>query len=102
MSEWSGLLQAAEQLANEVVSQEELPAVERSLSNLLDASTELYSRLTHAHTGPHDLHAYANIQIQLQLLNTHANLPKITYNLIFPVIYYWARRVLIFPKYLKS
>lgn len=54
-SDFSSLLHAAEQLATDVEGNEELPRVERSLGQVLEASQELYSRVTQ--TGAHDIQA---------------------------------------------
>lgn len=55
-ADFSSLLHAAEQLATDVEGNEELPRVERSLGQVLEASQELYSKVTQ--TGAHDIQAY--------------------------------------------
>lgn len=72
-SDFSTLLQAAEQLTTEIEGNEELPRVERSLSQVLEASQELYSRVTK--TGAHD------IQAHLLLGSKGINLPQISQKL---------------------
>ncbi|KAK7873073.1 hypothetical protein R5R35_000357 [Gryllus longicercus] len=55
-SDFNALLHAAEQLSAEVDGSRELPKVERSLRQVLEASTELWSRVTQ--TGAQDLQAH--------------------------------------------
>jgi hypothetical protein len=47
-SDFSELLHAAEQLSAEVEGSGDLPKVERTLRQVLEASTELWSRVTQA------------------------------------------------------
>lgn len=65
-ADFSSLLHAAEQLATDVEGNEELPRVERSLGQVLEASQELYSRVTQ--TGAHDIQAYGNFYLILPFL----------------------------------
>jgi len=55
-SDFSELLHAAEQLSAEVEGSGDLPKVERTLRQVLEASTELWSRVTQA--GAQDTQAY--------------------------------------------
>jgi hypothetical protein len=55
-SDFSELLHAAEQLSAEVEGSGDLPKVERTLRQVLEASTELWSRVTQ--TGAQDIQAY--------------------------------------------
>jgi hypothetical protein len=55
-SDFSELLHAAEQLSAEVEGSGDLPKVERTLRQVLEASTELWSRVTQ--TGAQDVQAY--------------------------------------------
>ncbi|XP_052747176.1 nuclear pore complex protein Nup93-1 [Bicyclus anynana] len=54
--DFSKLLQQAEQLTTEIEGNEELPRVERSLGQVLEASHELYSRVIQS--GPNHLQAH--------------------------------------------
>lgn len=54
-ADFSKLLQEAEQLTTEIEGNEELPRVERSLGQVLEASQELYSRVMQ--TGTNDVQA---------------------------------------------
>ncbi|XP_049773822.1 nuclear pore complex protein Nup93-like isoform X1 [Schistocerca cancellata] len=72
-SDFNDLLHAAEQLAAQVDGTGELPKVDRSLRQVLDASTELWSRV--AQNGAQD------IQAHLLLGSKGVNLPKITQKL---------------------
>lgn len=56
MSDFSELLQDAEKLTTNLEGTSELPKVERSLRQVLEASNELYSRV--AQTGAKDIQAY--------------------------------------------
>lgn len=56
MSDFSDLLFEAEKLSNEIEGGTELPKVDRSLRQVLEASNELYSRV--AQTGSKDIQAY--------------------------------------------
>lgn len=53
--DFSKLLQQAEQLTTEIEGNEELPRVERSLGQVLEASHELYSRVIQS--GPNNIQA---------------------------------------------
>lgn len=55
-SDFSELLHAAEQLSAEVEGSGDLPKVERTLRQVLEASTELWSRVSQ--TGAQDVQAY--------------------------------------------
>lgn len=55
MSDFSDLLQEAEKLTNELEGTTELPKVERSLRQVLEASNDLYTRV--AQTGAKDIQA---------------------------------------------
>ncbi|KAG7311275.1 hypothetical protein JYU34_002306 [Plutella xylostella] len=55
-SDFSKLLQQAEQLTTEIEGNEELPRVERSLGQVLEASQELYSRVVQS--GANDIQAH--------------------------------------------
>lgn len=55
-SDFTELLHAAEQLSAEVEGSGDLPKVERTLRQVLEASTELWSRVTQA--GAQDIQAY--------------------------------------------
>ncbi|PSN56288.1 Nuclear pore complex protein Nup93 [Blattella germanica] len=55
-SDFNELLHAAEQLSAEVEGSGDLPKVERTLRQVLDASTELWSRV--AQTGAQDIQAH--------------------------------------------
>ncbi|CAH2240566.1 jg21040 [Pararge aegeria aegeria] len=54
--DFSKLLQQAEQLTTEIEGNEELPRVERSLGQVLEASHELYSRVIQS--GPNNIQAH--------------------------------------------
>lgn len=56
--DFSKLLQQAEQLTTEIEGNEELPRVERSLGQVLEASQELYSRVIQS--GANDIQAYVH------------------------------------------
>lgn len=56
MSDFSDLLHEAEKLSNDVEGTNELPTVDRSLRQVLEASNELYSRV--AQSGSKDIQAY--------------------------------------------
>lgn len=72
-SDFNDLLHAAEQLAAEVDGTGDLPKVDRSLRQVLDASNELWSRV--AQNGAQD------IQAHLLLGSRGVDLPKITQKL---------------------
>lgn len=55
MSDFSELLQEAEKLTSDLEGTTELPKVERSLKQVLEASNDLYSRV--AQTGAKDIQA---------------------------------------------
>ncbi|KAJ8920594.1 hypothetical protein NQ315_004733 [Exocentrus adspersus] len=55
MSDFSDLLQEAEKLTSDLEGTTELPKVERSLKQVLEASNDLYSRV--AQTGAQDIQA---------------------------------------------
>lgn len=55
MSDFSDLLHEAEKLSNEIEGTNELPTVDRSLRQVLEASNELYSRV--AQSGSKDIQA---------------------------------------------
>lgn len=59
--DFSKLLQQAEQLTTEIEGNEELPRVERSLGQVLEASQELYSRVIQS--GANDIQAYEYVGI---------------------------------------
>ncbi|KAL3282768.1 hypothetical protein HHI36_005935 [Cryptolaemus montrouzieri] len=73
MSDFSELLQEAEKLTTNLEGTTELPKVERSLRQVLEASNELYSRV--AQTGAKD------IQANLLLGSKGIDLPKIVQKL---------------------
>ncbi|XP_072390532.1 nuclear pore complex protein Nup93-1 [Diabrotica undecimpunctata] len=73
MSDFSELLQEAEKLTNELGGSQDLPKVERSIRQVLEASTDLYSRV--AQTGAKD------IQANLLLGAKGVDLPKIAQKL---------------------
>ncbi|KAF7273262.1 hypothetical protein GWI33_014027 [Rhynchophorus ferrugineus] len=73
MSDFSDLLQEAEKLTNDLEGTTELPKVERSLKQVLEASNDLYSRV--AQTGSKD------IQANLLLGSKGIDLPKIVQKL---------------------
>lgn len=73
MSDFSELLQDAEKLTTNLEGTSELPKVERSLRQVLEASNELYSRV--AQTGAKD------IQANLLLGSKGIDLPKIVQKL---------------------
>lgn len=73
MSDFSDLLQEAEKLTYELEGTTELPKVERSLKQVLEASNDLYSRV--AQTGAKD------IQANLLLGSKGIDLPKIAQKL---------------------
>nr|CAD7411710.1 unnamed protein product [Timema cristinae] len=72
-SDFNELLQAAEQLSADVEGTGELPRVERTLREVLDASSELWTRV--AQTGPQ------NIQAHLLLGSKGVDLPKLSQKL---------------------
>lgn len=53
--DFSKILQQAEQLTTEIEGNEDLPRVERSLGQVLEASHELYSRVIQS--GANDIQA---------------------------------------------
>lgn len=53
--DFSSLLQQAQRLTNETQNTEELPRVERTISQVLQATQELHSRVTQ--TGAQDIQA---------------------------------------------
>lgn len=73
MSDFSDLLQEAEKLTYDLEGTSELPKVERSLKQVLEASNDLYSRV--AQTGAKD------IQANLLLGSKGIDLPKIAQQL---------------------
>lgn len=73
MSDFSDLLQEAEKLTNDLEGTTELPKVDRSLKQVLEASNDLYSRV--AQTGSKD------IQANLLLGSKGIDLPKIAQKL---------------------
>ncbi|XP_050302655.1 nuclear pore complex protein Nup93-like [Anthonomus grandis grandis] len=73
MADFSDLLKQAEQLTHELEGTSELPRVERSLKQVLDASNDLYSRV--AQSGSKD------IQANLLLGSKGIDLPKIVQKL---------------------
>lgn len=73
MSDFSNLLQEAEKLTYELEGTTELPKVERSLKQVLEASNDLYTRV--AQTGAKD------IQANLLLGSKGIDLPKIAQKL---------------------
>jgi nuclear pore complex protein Nup93 len=73
-SDFSELLHAAEQLSAEVEGSGDLPKVERTLRQVLEASTELWSRVTQ--TGAQDIQAYvpfvmATVTVHLESERVH-------------------------------
>lgn len=54
--DFNALLQQAQRLTNETQTSEELPRVERTISQVLEATKELHSRVTQ--TGAQDIQAY--------------------------------------------
>nr|CAD7462914.1 unnamed protein product [Timema tahoe] len=72
-SDFNELLQAAEQLSADVEGTGELPRVERTLREVLDASSELWTRV--AQIGPQ------NIQAHLLLGSKGVDLPKLSQKL---------------------
>ncbi|XP_060518052.1 nuclear pore complex protein Nup93 [Cylas formicarius] len=73
MTDFSDLLREAEKLTNDLEGTTELPKVERSLKQVLDASNDLYTRV--AQTGSKD------IQANLLLGSKGIDLPKIVQKL---------------------
>ncbi|CAG9860748.1 unnamed protein product [Phyllotreta striolata] len=73
MSDFSELLQEAEKLSNDLEGTTELPKVERSLHQVLEAANDLYTRV--AQTGAQD------IQANLLLGSKGIDLPKIAQKL---------------------
>lgn len=73
MSDFSELLQEAEKLSNDLEGTTELPKVERSLRQVLEAANDLYTRV--AQTGAQD------IQANLLLGSKGIDLPKIAQKL---------------------
>lgn len=53
--DFNSLLQQAQRLTNETQNSEELPRVERTISQVLQATQELHSRVTQ--TGAQDIQA---------------------------------------------
>ncbi|XP_029042677.1 nuclear pore complex protein Nup93-like [Osmia bicornis bicornis] len=74
-SGFSELLRSAEQLSAAVEGSEELPQVERNLRQILDASNELWSRVTQ--TGTQD----SQVQAHLLLGSRGVDLPQISQKL---------------------
>lgn len=73
MSDFAELLQEAEKLTNELEGTAELPKVDRSLKQVLEASNDLYSKV--AQTGAKDISA------NLLLGSKGIDLPKIAQKL---------------------
>ena len=73
MSDFSALLAAAENLTHQIGEPSELPKVDRSLRQVLEASNELYSKV--AQTGAKD------IQANLLLGSKGVDLPRIALKL---------------------
>lgn len=59
-SGFSELLRSAEQLSAVVEGNEDLPQVERNLRQILEASNELWSRVTQTSTQDNEAQAYVN------------------------------------------
>lgn len=60
---FSDLLRSAEQLSATVEGNEELPQVERNLRQILEASNELWSRVTQTTTQDNETQAYVLLSI---------------------------------------
>lgn len=58
MTDFTDLLLEAEKLTHEIEDTAELPKVDRSLRQVLEASNELYTRV--AQVGAKDIQAYVN------------------------------------------
>jgi nuclear pore complex protein Nup93 len=66
-SDFNELLHAAEQLSAEVEGSGDLPKVERTLRQVVEASTELWSRVTQA--GAQDIQAYVyHVSVQIEAI----------------------------------
>lgn len=59
-SGFSDLLRSAEQISAAVEKNEELPQVERNLRQILEASNELWSRVTQTNTQDNETQAYVH------------------------------------------
>lgn len=83
--DFSKLLQQAEQLTTEIEGNEELPRVERSLGQVLEASQELYSRVIQS--GANDIQAYVHVLLhiitQFHILATIKSHCSVFWDLIF-------------------